>query len=691
MTQQISNLESGGSVRAKLNEVISVANTVPDKIDKIPTAQPGNVAVWGENGVLIDSGAAPGGGQSANVPNWIDVRYDVLPIDYVVQYNSRLFSSKVDGNQNNEPPLEGENTYWIETSESMANGAPEYAPGTYLVSRAQVVKLNTVDNKYYQYILRATVPFISSNFDTELVAGNWQLLGATGGGASDMTVVNVDSATTTTHNATPNTIVLGDTTTALITCVVPNPTAGNSDLFAFKNVGTAHKLLVRTVSGTAIALLPSIDSLVEIKCNGTGYDILTDTRGLWRHEHVTASRDFTDDGLEDAAMYIYEVSTNAVMTLPPPINPSNSKAYQSHHELKGSGTVTFIRSDGGLIGSSNSVIIAISGTGFDIIEADGEYHIIYDSRPKMPNTSFTTYPLNEATAINDSVTGTTFLDRALSIDDPDFNKITPTITSDAVTAEPAAAWQQLRPSICPQGAIQGLVPEGTIDIFWNVYKTGGVDIDCYVGYFIRTAAGVETLLCNSNVYRLTSTTSLLVNLKAIHSSVVINPTDYLVVRRYVKKASTGSNPTFNSSVEGPTPTRSVIEVSAANISHETLAGRDGANQHPAGAISDTAPTGFTGTNQHDINAQFAAKIQKFSAKYNFAGQPKMIHVYDRAVILTSDIRAAGITDLRVGKNGATPVTIVYPYTIAANDVIEFSATYDFESTSYFTVKGTYND
>lgn len=121
----------------------------------------------------------------------------------------------------------------------------------------------------------------------------------------------------------------------------------------------------------------------------------------------------------------------------------------------------------------------------------------------------------------------------------------------------------------------------------------------------------------------------------------------------------------------------------------TIGGGSGASI--ASNVSVTPPPTFISGDMQSLSNEFGADIIKFSAKYNFAGQPKMIHAYDRAVILTSDIRAAGITDLRVGKNGAIPVTIAYPYSIAANDVIEFAATYDFESTSYFTVKGTYND
>ena len=180
---KIANLENGLEVRDKLNSVIDRANEVPAKIDKITTAQPGNVAVWGENGVLLDGGTTPGGGENTNVPSWEDVQYEPLPINYLVQYNGRLFTSKINDNLLNTPPFEGENDYWIETSESIANGTPLYAPGTYLVELAEVFKLNISDNKYYKYLLREPVPYISSDFDAELLEGKWQILGD---GASDV-------------------------------------------------------------------------------------------------------------------------------------------------------------------------------------------------------------------------------------------------------------------------------------------------------------------------------------------------------------------------------------------------------------------------------------------------------------------------------------------------------------------------
>ena len=63
-----------------------------------------------------------GGGESVNIPQWADVQFIPLPLAYTVQYNGRLFASKIVDNLNNTPPLEGENDYWIEVSEATGNG-----------------------------------------------------------------------------------------------------------------------------------------------------------------------------------------------------------------------------------------------------------------------------------------------------------------------------------------------------------------------------------------------------------------------------------------------------------------------------------------------------------------------------------------------------------------------------------------
>lgn len=78
----------------------------------------------------------------------------------------------------------------------------------------------------------------------------------------------------------------------------------------------------------------------------------------------------------------------------------------------------------------------------------------------------------------------------------------------------------------------------------------------------------------------------------------------------------------------------------------------------------------------------------YNPQFSFCGYDQFTLAYTRAITLTSVVKSASITDLRIGKNGVTPVTITFPYSIVASDLITFAATYDRESVAYFTLIGT---
>lgn len=77
----------------------------------------------------------------------------------------------------------------------------------------------------------------------------------------------------------------------------------------------------------------------------------------------------------------------------------------------------------------------------------------------------------------------------------------------------------------------------------------------------------------------------------------------------------------------------------------------------------------------------------FTASFSFTGIESFKQVFGKDLQIDSATIAPDISDLRIGKNGSTPETITFPYSIAATDVIEFEATYDRESDSYFTLIG----
>ncbi len=80
-------------------------------------------------------------------------------------------------------------------------------------------------------------------------------------------------------------------------------------------------------------------------------------------------------------------------------------------------------------------------------------------------------------------------------------------------------------------------------------------------------------------------------------------------------------------------------------------------------------------------------ILDVTAGFSFTGIDSFKHVFGKKIEFSSVIKDPGITDLRVGINGNTPTTISFPFTVLASDIVEFAATYDRESDSYFTLIG----
>jgi len=608
----ISNLEQGASVREKLNEVITKTNLVPNKVDKIPTAQPGNVAVWGEGGVLLDSGVTPGGGAGSNVPDWETVRYDPLPIDYVVQFSGRLFTSKVEDNLNNMPPIEGdENDYWKLTTESKATGAPVWEAGTFLIERSEVLKLNISDNKYYKYILRAPVPFISEDFYLELLAGSWQILGSDGNSSgSSWLSVHVDSALIQEFIALPYTVYTIDASANPVLAKVPDAVLGNTDEFKFKlNIDT-HKVTITTVGGTQLiglgtsVIIPTIGASVQLKADNDHYGITDDTRQLASIVTITANRDFSTDGFENNIIYqIHPNGGEITILLPTAYVLSDNIVIRSHFEQIGSGRVS-IGAATGLIGGESTIVLNDNNQGLDIIWAGLTYTTANDSRPKALTASFTSYPVSENSTINDTVTGTFFKQRVSTIEDPRFDKVTAVESSVVVTANPTDPYQVISSSITDAGVLIGEIAEGSINILANLRRTG-VNLNVYFTYLKRTAAGVETLIATSSVIPVTSDTTLQYLASSVHAAFGMLVTDQLIVRMYGRKATTGTNPTAFWSVEGVNATRSTIEVAAGTIAHNTLAGRNlmGAHEVVAvtGAVSGIERSLSISTNNIDLD------------------------------------------------------------------------------------------
>lgn len=128
------------------------------------------------------------------------------------EFNLKLWKSLSSGNEGNAPYTGS--PFWEEVSKSEAGYTPLWAAGAYLTAYAKVLKLNSEDNKLYEYVLRAPAPFESVDFDAELTAGDWQVLGGSGGGSSIEIATNsdMDAGTNDTKAVSPLKFVYGITT-----------------------------------------------------------------------------------------------------------------------------------------------------------------------------------------------------------------------------------------------------------------------------------------------------------------------------------------------------------------------------------------------------------------------------------------------------------------------------------------------
>jgi len=88
--------------------------------------------------------------------------------------------------------------------------------------------------------------------------------------------------------------------------------------------------------------------------------------------------------------------------------------------------------------------------------------------------------------------------------------------------------------------------------------------------------------------------------------------------------------------------------------------------------------------------EFGAGDETFTLAASFSGHDSFKTKIGRNVTFNSVIKDDNITELRVGKNGATPTDIIpkLPLSVLGTDELEFEATYDRYLDSYFTLIGT---
>lgn len=241
--------------------------------------------------------------------------------------------------------------------------------------------------------------------------------------------------------------------------------------------------------------------------------------------------------------------------------------------------------------------------------------------------------------------------------------------------------------------------------------------------FRYTALGVKEYTFNSIVWsdEINNTTRQYLTTTFIQGTIAVEATDRLGCDLYVKTTSTASR-TVNivigdgqaAFMNVPLAIRHAVlrdKNGEADFQHVTQGNQSFAGEKTFSSaiglaeLADTPSTPSTGNvkiypktdgkfyklNDEGLEEELGAGggSNEYNGQFSFSGIELFTINYARAITVNSVNKAANITDLRVGKNGATPTTITLPYSIAANDTITFEATYNRESDSYFTLIGVY--
>ena len=110
-------------------------------------------------------------GATESVHQWMnnDPEYPTgYPLDFILEYDSKLWKSKITDNLNN-PPSDG-SVYWEEVSKATGNVISRYVVGgVYTINPTVVIK----DDLLYVLADSVTLPFESNDFGSELESGIW--------------------------------------------------------------------------------------------------------------------------------------------------------------------------------------------------------------------------------------------------------------------------------------------------------------------------------------------------------------------------------------------------------------------------------------------------------------------------------------------------------------------------------------
>lgn len=636
------------------------------------------------------------GGQTT-VPNWTSgATFDTGELCI---FNLKIWSSKVDGNIG-QTPIEG--AFWEEVSKSEAGYTPVWAAGVYDVALSQVVKYDSVSDKYILYILRASAPFTSSDFDTELSAGSWQAMGGSGGSVTPATNQQMQEATNNTATVTPLQFLygLGNTVVSALATTAKNIIGAINELFIALNlkgeahpswaawtVPTANDIIIDEVAGTLT--FGTINGAPISASNKVIYFI--DLNGRATRFEITAPVVMPFNKTDGVKWFYFNASgANVIDSATPPTFGAMAPLYRAYWDE--------------------------SINGFNTRAAEFHPNTQSAAEHDWKHTSF----------------GTVWLSG--------FNDVSNPLTSGAPNASGINTCIGLTGGSNMDDNFQYSIANNTSGAKWsqdlgtntaaNLTTTNGAllkisyndslgklrllpatrfpfDFTGNVPNFI-TGAGVRTPITNNYFFvyfeyvlqddkageavRLRSYTQQFQTIDLarnaqwedlVSQSPTLGDKEIRPLRRRIWEYRTAYPTAVKGAVLRETLDIRKERVNAITVSSSTILSTN--------VALATVPSGSTASNQDVLNIAEYSHSRIYNGQFSFSGITTFKIKYQRPLTITSVQKAVTITDFRAGKNGVTPTTMTFPYVIAVGDIIEYAATYDQYTDSYFTLIGNYTD
>lgn len=428
------------------------------------------------------------------------------------------------------------------------------------------------DKGVYRYIGGDTSSTSWENVD------NWELIigGNTESEENIWTIAEVSASTV----ASPFVYYLVTSTTETI-MTIPEWSTGVTDEYTFNFSNGNYK--VKVTDGITTWLIPTIGGTLKIKGNTDGWKVVEDSTGFSKYYIETEDRDFSDgDGFENNVTYGCAPSISGgsrIFTLPAPKDFGDGDAVKAAFTLLSTGSLSLVRDDGGLVAGQVQLTISTVGSTITLMESEGAYIIVQDSRPKsISNISLPFYRLNDISDVG----GYYSLSRTKS--DPRYGAETLLLTGSIAFT----TYTTYISYITDDGVLPDSIPTSTVSFLVSTRRVSSVGSNVKAKYqlYKRNSGGTETLITESADFTIISTSFSQYTIIAEVPETVFVAGDRLVMKVLIARTdSGGTNPQLETKIEGAVGAYFASSVPSTQIKHNDLDGRFDGVVHESSGIA----------------------------------------------------------------------------------------------------------